>query len=121
MDFSLYEIEFPELLNKVIALAKGDYKNVIVLSIPDYAYTPFGKSFGETGRAKISAEIDQYNMFAENYCRTKSVTFITITDITRQGLDNPGLVASDGLHPSEYAYKLFVERMLPTAKVALQD
>ena len=121
MDFSLYEKEFPELLNKAIALAKGDYKNVIVLSIPDYAYTSFGKSFGETGRAKISTEIDQYNMFAENYCRTKSVTFITITDITRQGLDNPSLVASDGLHPSESAYKLFVERMLPTAKVALQD
>lgn len=121
MDFSLYEKEFPELLNKAITLAKGDYKNVIVLSIPDYAYTSFGKSYGETGRAKISAEIDQYNMFAENYCKTKSVTFITITDITRQGLDNPGLVASDGLHPSEYAYKLFVERILPKAKVALQD
>ena len=121
MDFSLYEKEFPELLNKAIALAKGDYKNVIVLSIPDYAYTSFGKNYGETGRAKISAEIDQYNMFAENYCRTKSVTFITITDITRQGLDNPSLVASDGLHPSEAAYKLFVERMLSKAKVALQD
>lgn len=121
MDFSLYEKEFPELLNKAITLAKGDYKNVIVLSIPDYAYTSFGKNYGETGRAKISAEIDQYNMFAENYCRTKSVTFITITDITRQGLDNPGLVASDGLHPSESAYKLFVERMLPKVKVALQD
>lgn len=121
MNFSLYEKEFPELLNKAITLAKGDYKNVIVLSIPDYAYTSFGKSYGVTGRAKISAEIDQYNMFAENYCRTKSVTFITITDITRQGLDNPGLVASDGLHPSESAYKLFVDRMLSKAKMALQD
>lgn len=121
MDFSLYEKEFPELLNKAITLAKGDYKNVIVLSIPDYAYTSFGKNYGETGRAKISAEIDQYNMFAENYCRTKSVTFITMTDITRQGLDNPGLVASDGLHPSESAYKLFVERMLPKVKIVLQN
>lgn len=121
LDFSLYEKEFPELLNKAITLAKGDYKNVIVLSIPDYAYTSFGKSYEETGRAKISAEIDQYNMFAENYCITKSVIFITITDITRQGLDNPSLVASDGLHPSEAAYKLFVERMLPKVKAALQD
>ncbi|MES2578143.1 MAG: GDSL-type esterase/lipase family protein [Bacteroidota bacterium] len=37
--FSLYEKEFPELVNKAIALAKGDKTNVIVVSIPDYAYT----------------------------------------------------------------------------------
>ncbi|MEP7093027.1 MAG: SGNH/GDSL hydrolase family protein [Flavobacterium sp.] len=121
MDFSLYEKEFPELLNKAIALAKGDYKNVIVLSIPDYAYTSFGKSYGETARAKISAEIDQYNMFAETYCKTKAVTYISITDITRQGLNDPALVASDGLHPSESAYKLFVQRMMPEVKKALQN
>jgi acyl-CoA thioesterase I len=121
MDFSLYEKEFPELLNTAITLAKGNYKNVIVLSIPDYAYTSFGKSYGETGRAKISAEIDHYNMFAETYCKTKAVTFISITDITRQGLDNSALVASDGLHPSEAAYKLFVERMMPEVKKTLQD
>ena len=40
-DFSIYEKEFPQLVTKSIALAKGDKKNVIVLSIPDYAYTPF--------------------------------------------------------------------------------
>lgn len=119
-DFSVYEKEFPELLNKAIALAKGDKKNVIVISIPDYAYTQFGLMFGNS-RAKITEEINQYNSFAENFCITKDVTFVSITDITRQGLDNPNLVASDGLHPSEAAYKLFVERMLPKVKVALQD
>jgi acyl-CoA thioesterase-1 len=121
MDFAIYEKEFPELLNKAIALAKGNNKNVIVLSIPDYAYTPYAKNFDEMGRTKISTEIDQYNAFAESICITKNVQFISITDITRQGLSNPSLVASDGLHPSETAYKLFVERMLPTVKIALQD
>jgi acyl-CoA thioesterase-1 len=121
MDFSLYQKEFPELLNKAIMLAKGDYKNVLVLSIPDYAYTPYASSYGETGKARISADIDKYNMFAEDYCRTKSVAYISITDITRQGLSNTSLVASDGLHPSESAYKLFVDRMLPKVKIMLQD
>nr|WP_315249675.1 SGNH/GDSL hydrolase family protein [uncultured Flavobacterium sp.] len=121
MDFTVYEKEFPELLNKAIALAKGNNKNVIVLSIPDYAYTPYAKNFDEMGRTKISTEIDQYNTFAESFCISKNVQFISITDITRQGLNNSNLVASDGLHPSETAYKLFVKRMLPTVKIALQD
>jgi len=30
-------------------------------------------------------------------------------------------VASDGLHPSETAYKIFVDKMMPKVKMALQD
>ena len=40
--FSVYETEFPELINTAISKTKGDKNNLIVLSIPDYAYTPFG-------------------------------------------------------------------------------
>lgn len=118
-DFSIYEKEFPQLVTKSIALAKGDKKNVIVLSIPDYAYTPFGKM--SMNQEKISTGINQYNTFAENYCMMNGITFVLITDITRQGLNNPGLVASDGLHPSETAYKMFVEKILPQVKMTLQD
>jgi lysophospholipase L1-like esterase len=120
-DFSLYEKEFPELLNKAIELAKDNAKNVIVLSIPDYAYTPFGVSMMQGQTDKISSEINKYNSFAENYSKTKDVVFINITEITRQGLSNPDLVAKDALHPSEYAYKLFVEKMLPSVKTALRN
>ncbi|WP_264552649.1 SGNH/GDSL hydrolase family protein [Flavobacterium sp. N2038] len=121
LDFSVYKKEFPQLLNKAIALAKGESKNVIVLSIPDYTYTPFASNYSDANRMKISNEINNYNSFAESYCSSKNVTFISITDITRQGLNNSSLVASDGLHPSETAYRMFVERMLPIVKVALQD
>ena len=114
--FSLYESEFPELVNKAIALAKGDKTNVIVVSIPDYAYTPYGN-----GNANISTEISQYNTFAQEYCNRNQIEFINITDITQQGLVNPELVASDGLHPSELAYTKFVERILPKAKICLEN
>ncbi|SHF96188.1 SGNH/GDSL hydrolase family protein [Flavobacterium defluvii] len=120
-DFSMYEKEFPELVTKAIVLAKGDKKNVVVLSIPDYAYTSFGMMFGTNGRMKITEEINKYNTFAENYCMMNGVTFVSITDITRNGLVNTSLVASDGLHPSESAYAMFVERILPKVKMALQD
>jgi lysophospholipase L1-like esterase len=111
--FSVYETEFPQLVTTAIQLANNDKTNVIVVSIPDYAYTPFGQNSGNP--ATTSTEIDMYNSFAENYCNQQNITFVNITDITRQGLDNPSLVASDGLHPSTLAYSKFVERLLPLA------
>ena len=116
--FSQYEQEFPELLNKAIALAKGNKKNVIVISIPDYAFTPFGQR--KSNPLNISAEIDRYNSFAKKYCETKGVQFVNITDITKQGLRNVSLVAEDGLHPSIVAYSKFVDKLIPIAKSILK-
>lgn len=117
-DFSLYEKEFPELVTKAIVFAKGDKTKVIVISIPDYGYTPYGQRTGN--QTKISAEIDQYNAFAKKYCVDNTIEFINITDITREGLTNPNLVASDGLHPSQLAYSKFVERILPKVITAVK-
>lgn len=111
--FALYEEEFPELVNTAIELANNDKSNLIVVSIPDYAYTPFGQENSDP--ETTSQEIDIYNAYAENYCNSNNITFVNITDITRQGLENTDLVASDGLHPSELAYSKFVERLLPIA------
>ena len=112
--FNVYEQEFPELVSTAIEKAKGKKENVIVVSIPDYAFTPFGG-----GNTSISTQIDDYNAFAENYCNTNNITFINITDITRLGLAQTNLVATDGLHPSKIAYTKFVERILPKAKIKL--
>jgi len=116
--FALYEKEFPELVTKGIAFAKGDKAKVIVVSIPDYAYTPFGQQTGNQSR--ISTEIDAYNAFAKKYCIDNGIEFINITDITREGLTDPNLVAQDGLHPSQLAYSKFVERILPKAITAIK-
>ncbi|KQB38614.1 SGNH/GDSL hydrolase family protein [Flavobacterium aquidurense] len=120
-DFSIYEKEFPALVTKAIMLAKGDKRNVLIISIPDYAYTTFGTTQMQGQGMRISNEINQYNSFAENYCTMNGVPFVSITDITRKGLEKPSLVASDGLHPSAAAYTLFVERILPKVKMILQD
>jgi len=115
--FGLYETEFPELLQTAITLAKGNLNHVIVVSIPDYAFTPFGLSVSNP--SNISNQLDNYNSFAKNYAESLGVTFVNITDITREGLNNPTLVASDNLHPSELAYTEFVKRILPVAKIIL--
>lgn len=109
--FTLYQQEFPELVAIAIEKAKGKKENVIVVSIPDYAFTPAGN-----GNTTISSQIDSYNAFAQNYCTQNEISFVNITDITRLGLEQPNLVATDGLHPSELAYKKFVERIFPIAK-----
>ena len=114
--FSLYETEFVKLVDIAKAKAKGDKQNIIVVSIPDYAYTPFGN-----GNATISAEIDKYNQFAKTYCDANAITYINITDITRLGLITTEFVASDGLHPSALAYSRFVDRILPKAIEKLKD
>ena len=95
--FALYETEFITLVNTAIGLAGNDPSNLIVVSIPDYAYTPFGQNFTPE---YISEQLDFYNLYAENYCQDNGLSYVYITVITRQGLANPELVANDNLHPS---------------------
>jgi hypothetical protein len=59
--------------------------------------------------------LDAYNLYAQNYCKDNGLSYVYVTDITRQGMINPELVASDNLHPSGLAYSKFVERILPLA------
>lgn len=113
MPFSVYEAEFTKLLNMAVDFAKGEPKNVIVLSIPDYSFTPFGQKSGHA--LTITSELKEYNTYAEKITLEKGVHFANITPITQEGLQNKALVASDGLHPSELAYKKFVEKIFEKA------
>lgn len=110
--FSLYQTEFVELVNTAISLVDEDSSKLIVVSIPDYAYTPFGQNYNPN---YISEQLMLYNTFAQTYCDDNGLNYVYITDITQEGLNNPELVASDNLHPSTLAYTKFVERILPIA------
>lgn len=105
-----YLNEFPELLQQAINFAGGIKERVIVLSIPDYMYTPTRNFFPNP--EAVSEKIDQYNAIAEAYCDTFDVNYFNITPISRQGLDDPDLVANDGLHPSGKQYGLWVDFIL---------
>ena len=114
LPFETYKNEFIDLINISTLLTKSnDLSDLIIISIPDYAYTPYAQSFTQGLRDEISEEIDIYNNYAQNYCYQNEISYVNITDISRLGLDNPELVSSDNLHLSEIAYRLFVERILP--------
>lgn len=105
---SQYAVEFEALLKMAIQLARGKASNVFVVSIPDYGYTPFGLAKKES----ISKQIDEFNAINQRIAEQYKVAWYNITDISRQGLIDPSLVAEDGLHPSGKMYTLWVERML---------
>lgn len=103
-----FKPEFEELLNRAIQLAKGKKENVFVVSIPDYGFTPFG----QPKQQKISQELDSYNEASKAIAERLGVKYIYITDISRDGIKDPALVAGDGLHPSGKMYGLWVKRIL---------
>ncbi len=111
-----YQSEFDFLLNEAIRYAQGKTENVVVLSIPDYQYTPFGQNF-----VAVSFEINQFNAINEAVTGRYGVTYVNITDISRRGLDEPDLVASDGLHPSGKMYKEWVVRLLESIELGNKE
>lgn len=106
MDQAEYAVDFEELLTQAIAFAGGDNKRVFVLSIPDYGFTPFGQS---RNPEKISRELDEFNAINKMISEKNSVKYFDITPTSREGLDRPELVASDGLHPSAKQYKEWID------------
>ncbi len=108
-----YVIEFEDLLKTAIQLAKGKKENVFVVSIPDYGYTPFGKP----KQAEISKALDRFNEINKRITEKAGIKYINITDISRQGIQQPELVADDGLHPSGKMYSLWVDRIVESLVV----
>lgn len=100
-----YAIEFEDLLKTAIHLAKGRKENVFVVSIPDYGFTPFGKPKKEA----ITKAIDLFNEINARITYKYKVQYFNITEISRDGLADPSLVAGDGLHPSGKMYAQWVE------------
>lgn len=104
-----YIIEFPQLLDSAIKFAGGDTDRVFVVSIPDYAATPFGQ---DADPKQISKEIEQYNAINKIFADSYRVQYFDITPISKFGLFQPYLVANDGLHPSAIQYTEWVKLIL---------
>lgn len=113
-----YEPEFSELLELAIRFAGNRPERVFVLSIPDYAVTPFGQN--RPNPAQISQEIDAFNAANRALTESRGVQYFDITPISREALGDLSLLASDQLHPSGKMYARWVELMLPTVLARLK-
>ena len=106
-----------QLIDTAVRLSQAREDGVIVLSIPDWGCTPFAK---DRDQAKIGLEIDEYNREKKDRCRQAGVTWVDITDLTRNVRDNPELTAEDGLHPSKVLYGQWVDRVWPVLTSRLE-
>jgi lysophospholipase L1-like esterase len=113
-----YREKFRFILEKAILYAGGHPDKVIVLSIPDWGFTPFAAIRGDT--EPISQQIDEFN--AVNLEETKAVGahYVDVTIISRMGMDDFELITGDRLHPSGKMYALWVEKVLPVALEVLR-
>ena len=103
-----YEPDLREIIDLALGVVNQDTARLLILSIPDYAYTPFGD-----GNEAISREIDEYNAIKRKVAAEYQIAFVNITPISREGLENPSLVAADGLHPSAAQYARWVDAIIP--------
>lgn len=105
------------LLRRAAALANGDVRRVLVLSIPDWGVTPFAEG---RDRRRISREIDAFNSAKREACLALGSRWVDITPLSRLlGTRHDGL-AGDGLHYSSAAHGAFARAALPAARLALR-
>jgi lysophospholipase L1-like esterase len=112
---SQYSIEFENLLKLCIAKAKDNFNRVFVLSIPDWALTPFARGRDIT---TISSQIAVFNSINSSISKTFNVNYIDITTGSPETFNDSSFLSADALHPSTKAYKrwakLLGEKMLET-------
>ena len=95
-----FEEDLSKLMDKMNSLKKSN-GNIIILSIPDWGYTPFGNSYN---REVISSEINLFNNSLINFANSNGLKYVDVTEISRRALNESNLLASDNLHPSGLMY-----------------
>ena len=96
--------EFEEDLNKLMDEMKRIKKNdgsIIIISIPDWGYTPFGES---SDMSDISEQINLFNSSLRKFASTNGLKYVDVTEISRRGINEPDLITNDNLHPSGIMY-----------------
>jgi len=109
-----YKAQFTTLLQKAIALAGNLPSHVLVLSIPDYSVTPFGRS--KPGPAHISVQIDSFNIINRQAAADYNVNWLDVTVESRKAARDATLIAADGLHFSGKEYGIWARLMEPILK-----
>lgn len=115
-----YRIEFKVLLERAIELTGGHAGRVVVVSIPDWGVTRFGR---ESGRdvAQIAAELDVFNATNRDEALRHGAHWADVAPASRRAGDTADMLANDGLHPSAKQYSRWLEAILPAARAALSS
>jgi lysophospholipase L1-like esterase len=113
-----YREDFRFMLGKAIEYAGGDPEKVVVLSIPDWGFTPFAAN---RDTEPISQQIDEFNAVNLEETKSASAHYVDVTIISRMAMDDFELIAEDRLHPSGKMYAMWVEKTLPVVRDILMS
>jgi len=112
-----FSLHLEELIRISISLANNQPKRVLLVSIPDWGYSPFAK-FNE--QKSISEEIDQFNLELQRLAKKHQLQLANVTPISR--IIKREDFAIDGLHPSKQQYQRWVDAaILPAIKAMLNN
>jgi lysophospholipase L1-like esterase len=93
---------------------------IVCVATPDYTVTPSGAAFGDP--AQQSDGIVRTNAILREACEQRGIRFVPeIFQISQAALEDPSLVADDGLHPSGTQYELWVEAIAPVVEELVGD
>jgi lysophospholipase L1-like esterase len=109
-----YRAEFRALLQRAILFGGSEPRRVLAVSIPDWGVTPFATGSGRDV-ARISAEIDAFNVVGHAEASRAGAKFVDVTPISRRASSDKNLIAGDGLHPSAAMYEEWAATVLPSA------
>ena len=88
-----YREDFRFMLGKAIEYAGGDPQRVVVLSIPDWGFTPFAAS-RET--EPISLQIDEFNAVNLEETKSAGAHYVDVTIISRMAMDGQNVFPVGG-------------------------
>ena len=102
--------EFEEDLNKLMneIRIKKDDGSIIIISIPDWGYTPFAES---VEMSDISEKIDLFNSSLIKFAATNDLKYVDVTEISRRAINEPDLITDDNLHPSKTMYSEWANKI----------
>ena len=113
--FDLFIAEFELLVQRALKAVQGRKDRAVIISLPDYAYTPYGQAKADP--SVISNEVRQYNNHIQTTCDLMGLTFISLVALSKEWDSDKSLVASDGLHLSGNAYKRIAKKILDQLKL----
>lgn len=117
-DPEAYRPRFARMLARAVALAGGDARRVVVLSIPDWGVTPFARRSGREP-AGIAAAIARFNEVNRQEALEAKVRFVDITPVSRRAASEASLLVADGLHYAAPMYLDWARLALPAATDAI--
>ncbi len=95
-------------------------QRIVGIATPDYTLTPSGAAFGDP--AQQSDAIIRFNAILREACETRRIRFVPgVFEISQTVLEDPSLIAGDGLHPSGSQYALWADAIAPVVSDLLRS